>query len=70
MNNQTIKNGPADISDETKIELEKRLRSIWLGMRIWNQTIKADLSGAKSRNLEDGAKQIRQLLDDQPNGYG
>ena len=28
---QTIKNDPADRSDEAKIELEKQMRSIWLG---------------------------------------
>jgi hypothetical protein len=31
MNNITTKNDPADRSDEAKIELEKQLRSIWLG---------------------------------------
>ncbi len=29
MNNQTIKNDPADRSDEAKIELEKQLIAIW-----------------------------------------
>ena len=33
---QTIKNDPADRSDEVKIKLEKQLRSIWLAIRDSN----------------------------------
>ena len=36
MNNRTIKNDPADRSEEVKIELEKQMRSIWLGRKDSN----------------------------------
>lgn len=36
MNNQTIKNDPADRSDEGQNELEMRLRSVWQGRRDSN----------------------------------
>lgn len=31
MNNQTLKNDPADRSDEVENELEKQLRTVWQG---------------------------------------
>ena len=55
MNNQTIKNDPADRSDEAKIELEKQLIAIWQGWQGGNRTFED--------YLDCEIEEIRQILD-------
>ncbi len=53
---RTIKNDPADRSDEGQNELEKRLRSVWQGRQFWNGTF-----GEDAWDFE--TTEIREILD-------